>query len=147
EGIEIDHGAAASDNDFDLIFTDMNMPGMSGIALVKNLKEMRPEIPVVMITAFGTIESAVEAMKVGAYDFITKPFKTEELTATVARALNLRMLERENTFLRQEVKRSWTVGNMIGKSPQMQSVFDLIRRVSPVTANVLILGESGTGKE
>src|SRR2546430_958288 len=72
EGIEIDHGSAMNDGEFDLIFTDMNMPGMSGLALVKNLKEMRPEIPVVMITAYGTIESAVEAMRMGAYDFITK---------------------------------------------------------------------------
>jgi len=138
---------ASSESDIDLILTDVNMPEMNGHSLLKSVKESRPEIPVIMITAFGTIESAVDAMRRGAHDYVTKPFKLADIRATINRTLNYRKLEKENSILRKEVKRSWTLGDMIGKSQQMQSVFDVIKRVSKVTANVLILGESGTGKE
>jgi len=137
----------SSENDFDLVLSDINMPEMNGLDFIKYVKETRIDMPIVMITAFGSIESAVEAMKGGAYDYLTKPLKGEDLFATVNRTLNFRNLEKENIFLRKEVKQSWSLGDMIGKSPQMQAIFDLVRRVSQVTANVLILGESGTGKE
>jgi two-component system, NtrC family, response regulator PilR len=136
-----------SENDVDVILSDINMPEVNGLDFIKNVKAIRTEIPVVMITAFGSIESAVEAMKAGSHDYLTKPLKVEELYAVINRTLMYRNLERENTFLRKEVKQSWSLGDMIGKSAQMQGIFDLVKRVSQVTANILILGESGTGKE
>lgn len=131
----------------DLVLSDINMPVMDGLSFVKAVKDVRPEIPLIMLTAYGSIENAVEAMRRGAYDYITKPFKIADIRATVQRTLNHKRLEQENTILRREVRRAWSLGDMIGKSPQMQSVFDLVRRVARGTSNVLILGESGSGKE
>jgi DNA-binding NtrC family response regulator len=146
-------GAAAlnlfedSTTEFDLILADVNMPKMTGHVLLTELKKIRPEIPVIMISAYGNIESAVEAMKIGAHDYLRKPLKEAEIGATIGRALSYRDLVKENQQLRKAALKSTSLGEMIGKSVQMQQVFDLVRRVSKVTANVLILGESGTGKE
>jgi two-component system response regulator HydG len=133
--------------DVDLVITDLNMPGMTGLDFIRAFKPRHPTIPIVLITAFGSIETAIEAIKVGAYDYITKPFKLAEVSATVSRALHLRRLQKDNQILRQEIQRSHSFRGIIGKSQPMLEVFDLIGRVSQATANILISGESGTGKE
>jgi DNA-binding NtrC family response regulator len=131
----------------DLIISDIQMPEMDGIELTQRLKKMAPEIPVILVTAFGSIEAAIEATKQGAQDYIVKPFKLSELGVRVDKAVQLRQLKKENEILRKEVKKNWTYGQMIGKSRAMKSVFEMIDRVAGATANVFIQGESGTGKE
>lgn len=132
---------------YDIIISDIKMPNMDGITFVKKMKSVAPEIPIVLITAFGSIETAIEAIRCGAYDYIIKPFKLAEMQLVVERALEYKNLRLENVVLRSEIKKSWSLENMIGKSQAMQSVFELIQRVSQANANVLINGESGTGKE
>lgn len=131
----------------DLVLTDLNMPGMTGLEFVSQFKEKAPHIPVILITAFGSIETAIEAIKKGAYDYTTKPFKLAEMSVTVARALKFRSLQLENSRLYREIQQTQSFSKIIGKSPGMREVFDLIQRVSGANANVLISGESGTGKE
>lgn len=131
----------------DLVLTDLNMPGLNGLEFVSQFKELAPQIPVILITAFGSIETAIEAIKKGAYDYTTKPFKLAEMSVTVARALKFRSLQLENTRLYKEIQQTQSFSRIIGKSPGMREVFDLIQRVSGANANVLISGESGTGKE
>lgn len=134
-------------NSIDLIISDINMPGMSGLEFTENLKRINMNIPIILITAFGSIESAIDSIRKGAFDYVVKPFKLEELSVTVERALEFNELRRENKILRGELKGSYVFKGIIGKSQGMQEVFDLIRRVAPSHANVLISGESGTGKE
>jgi DNA-binding NtrC family response regulator len=134
-------------DELDLLITDLNLKEMKGLELMHRVKQQKPEISVVMITAFGTIESAIEAMKMGAYDYISKPFKTDELTIVVHKALQEGALRREVVRLRKAVGQEYQFGNIIGKSKPMQVIFDLIQRVSNTSSNVLITGESGTGKE
>lgn len=131
----------------DLVISDLNMPEMTGIEFISKFREVAPFVPVILITAFGTIETAIEAIRRGAFDYTTKPFKLAEMSVTVARALRFRDLHVENNRLQTEIERSHSFAKIIGKSPGMQEVFDLIRRVAPANANVLISGESGTGKE
>lgn len=131
----------------DLIISDIKMPEMDGLTFVDQLKSIQFDAPIILITAFGSIETAIQSVRMGAYDYIVKPFKLSELQVSAARALEYVKLKKDNHALRQEVNRQWTLGKIIGKSPQMQSVFDMIQRVSQVNANVLIMGESGTGKE
>lgn len=131
----------------DLLITDLNMPEMSGLDLTRQMKEVKAELPVLLITAFGTIETAVEAMRAGAYDYVIKPFKLSEISVKVARALHVSDLQSQNLILRETLKKSHAFSGIIGKSPGMLEVYDLIKRVSQATANVLISGESGTGKE
>lgn len=140
-------GANQEDGDIDIIISDIKMPQLDGLEFTSRLQELRPEIPVILITAFGSIETAIEAMKRGAFHYVVKPFKLVEMGVNVERALEHRKLQRDNTALRQEIKKSWQLGNVIGKSPAMKEVFDLVERVSQATANILITGESGTGKE
>ncbi|MEK6579391.1 MAG: sigma-54 dependent transcriptional regulator [Bdellovibrionota bacterium] len=135
------------EGDIDVILSDIKMPQMDGLELTTRIKAVRPETPVMLITAFGSIETAIEAMRRGAFHYIVKPFKLAEISVHVQRAIEHRRLERDNFALRQEVKKSWGMGNVIGKSPAMKAVFDLIGRVSNAKANVLITGESGSGKE
>lgn len=132
---------------YDLVITDMVMPQMDGIKLMKKMKEKGCNAITIMITAYATAESAVEAMKLGAYDYIIKPFKLDELRIIVRNALDKRRLERENILLRKEVEKTYCFENIIGKSPSMLSLFELIKKVSGIKVNVLIVGESGTGKE
>ena len=132
---------------FDVILADIRMPEMNGIEVLKAVKETRPEIYVILMTAFGSIDSAVEAMKKGAYDYITKPFKMEEITIVIKKALEEKGLRKEVASLRNEVRSKYRFDNIIGKSKVMQDVFDLIRRVSNSKSTVLIYGKSGTGKE
>ena len=139
--------ANQAEGNIDLIISDIKMPEMSGLELTEHLKQLRPEIPVILITAFGSIETAVEAIQKGAFHYVVKPFKLTEMLVNVERAIQYRQLQRDNTALRQELKSNWSLGKMIGKSAAIKSVFDLVTRVSHVNSNVLITGESGTGKE
>lgn len=140
-------GGRYSESELDLIISDINMPEMDGMEFAERLQKRAPEVPVILITAFGSIDSAIEATKKGVYDYIVKPLKLADLGATVERGIRFRRLKKENELLRSQVSGNWSLGQLIGKSKSMQGVFDLIERVSKATANVLITGESGTGKE
>ncbi len=123
------------------------MKGLKGLDLLEEAKKVAPLTPVIIITAFGTIESAIQAMKMGAYDYITKPFQMDEIVLTVKKALENRLLKKEVVRLKKEVESRYHFHQLIGKSPSMQKIYDLIERISDSSNNVLITGESGTGKE
>src|SRR5262245_30821078 len=129
----------------DLILTGLRMPGMDGIALLHALREQGVEAPVIVMTAYGTVESAIAAMKQGAYDYILRPFDVETVEVVITRALALERVQREKQFWREEVERGW--GEFIGRSAAMQQQYELIRQVAGTNTSVLITGESGTGKE
>ena len=131
----------------DLLITDLRLKEMMGLSLMHRVKQLRPEVSVIIITAFGTIGSAIEAMKKGAYDYIPKPFKMDELVLVVQKALQEGALRREVARLRKEIGKGYQFDNILGKSKAMQTIFDLIRRISDTASNLLITGESGTGKE
>jgi two-component system response regulator HydG len=133
--------------DFEAVVTDLHMQGMDGIELCRRIVQNRPDIPVVVVTAFGSMEAAVAAIRAGAYDFITKPFEMDQLALTLERAVKHHALQDEVKRLRQAVDESRRFDDMIGKSPPVQEVFDLLSRVAETEATVLITGESGTGKE
>jgi len=133
--------------DFDLVITDIRMPEVSGMDLLKHLREHRPDIPVIMITAYGSLKQAVEALKMGAVDYIVKPFDIEELKITVAQALETRKLKQENIILKRDLKQKYGFENMIGKSRPMQEIYGLIEKVAATESSIMITGESGTGKE
>ena len=134
-------------NRYDLLITDLKLPGMTGIDLLDRIRHINPDLPVIMITAFGSIENAVAAMKKGAFNYLTKPINPDELLAVIKAALEKYELKRENITLRSALKEKYTFSNIIGKSPAMQDVFDMVRMVSKTQSNILIIGESGTGKE
>jgi DNA-binding NtrC family response regulator len=134
-------------NTFDLTITDLMMPRMRGTELVRQLKEIDAHALVLLITAFGSIESAVEAMHAGAFHYVTKPFRTEEILLQVNRALEQRSLQSEVERLRQQVHSRYGFANIIGQSARMREIFELVAHVSDLAVNVLIVGESGTGKE
>jgi two-component system response regulator AtoC len=129
----------------DLVISDLRMPGMSGTELLKSLRDQGDEVPVIIMTAYGTIESAVEAMKLGACDYIVRPFDVDALEIAIERILAEGRMRRHNDFLRHEVEKGW--GEFVGNSAPMQQVYDLIRQVAPNKTTVLITGETGTGKE
>jgi len=134
-------------SDLDLILTDMKMPKMDGIELLENIKENDPDLPVIMMTAHGTVDKAVEAMQKGAYTYVLKPFDNERLIIYVKKATSMYQVVKENRRLRDAVESQYRFGNIIGKSKKMRDVFDTIQKVAPSGATVLIEGESGTGKE
>jgi len=134
-------------SDLDLILSDMKMPTMDGIELLENVKALDPDLPVIMMTAHGTIDKAVEAMQKGAYSYILKPFDNERLTIYVKKAIAMFQVVKENRRLRETVESQYRFGNFIGKSKPIRDVFEMIRKVAPANATVLIEGESGTGKE
>jgi DNA-binding NtrC family response regulator len=140
-------GPETQDGDIDALISDIRMPEMDGIHFTEELKKIRPEIPVTLITAFGSIETAIEAIRKGAFQYVIKPFKLAELEITVSKAIEFRKLQKDNTALRLEVKKGWSYNNVIGKSESMKSIFDLVNRIAGASSNVLITGESGTGKE
>jgi len=132
---------------FDLLIADICMPHVNGVELLRAAKQADPNLGVLMITAFPTVETAVETMKLGAADYITKPFRPEELLAVVTRLLETKQLRDENRLLQRQVDRTYAFGDMIGNSTAIQAVFETIKRVAETDVDVLILGETGTGKE
>jgi two-component system response regulator PilR (NtrC family) len=139
--------AAINKRKYDVVITDIAMPGMSGIELLAKVRQQSFDTAVVVMTAHGSTESAVEAMKLGATDYLTKPFQIDEMKIAVSNSLKVRAMERENRQLRSELGKSFSVSNIIGNSPAIQPVFEMIKRVSATKTNIMILGESGTGKE
>lgn len=132
---------------YDLVISDIKMAQMDGMQFLKTLKSEIPELPVILVTGYGSVDTAIESMKNGAFHYLVKPFKLTELSVNVERAMEKRVLTLDNQTLRRELKGEWRLENVLGKSPGMKAVFDLIERVAPSTANILIQGESGTGKE
>jgi len=135
------------EGDIDLVITDLKMPRLSGEELMKDALENYPYLPIIILTGHGTIENAVEAMRNGAYDFITKPLNIDKLSLIVKRALENSSLKRQNRELLNQLKKKYSFENIIGKSTPMKKVFEIVELVAPSRANVLIYGESGTGKE
>jgi len=134
-------------SDLDLVLTDMKMPVMDGIELLEHIKARDPDLPVIMMTAHGTVDKAVEAMQKGAYSYLLKPFDNERLSIYVNKAVSMYRVVKENRLLRDAVESQYRFGKIIGKSKGMQDVFTTIQKVAPSNATVLIEGESGTGKE
>jgi two-component system response regulator PilR (NtrC family) len=132
---------------FDMVITDLRLPDMDGLAVLAEAKRQRPDAEVVVVTAFATTETAIAAMKAGAYDYLTKPFKMDEVGLVVTRALEKRRLARENIALRDEIKGRYKLDRLLGKSPPMHRVFDILRKIATTRTSVLLIGESGTGKE
>jgi two-component system response regulator PilR (NtrC family) len=132
---------------FDLVLLDIRMPKMDGIAVLKKIKATSPETIVIMITAYASADTAIKAMKEGAYDYITKPFKVDEIKVIIKNALEKKNLQKENLLLKQVVRDRYRFGNIIGQSAKMIALYDLLEKVAPTKTNILITGESGTGKE
>jgi len=151
-GFDVDQAGSAeagirlADN-ADLIITDLRLPGMDGLQLLSSLRERGMQTPIVVMTAFGSIETAVEAMKAGAVDFLPKPFSLDHLMAVVGKALELRNLRDENRQLREELGQRYQFDNIVGRSPVMREIFATLERVAPSRATVLLAGESGVGKD
>lgn len=131
----------------DLVTTDLKMPGKGGIEFLRELREIDAEVPVIVLTAHGTVATAVEAMKLGAVDYLQKPFDIDALEMVIRRAMDLFRFRLENRFLREQAQATQRFGNIIGSSPSMFPVFELIQQVAPTKSAVLITGETGTGKE
>lgn len=132
---------------YDLVLMDIRMTGMDGMTALDQIQQLDPELPIVMMTAFSSISTAVEAMKAGAYDYLTKPLDTDELKMLVAKALRHHSLEKENLFLKEQLGRRFDFANIIGRSRTVQQLLETVALVAPTEATVLIQGESGTGKE
>jgi len=134
-------------NVFDLVISDIRLPDMTGIDILKHSKKVSPETDFILITAFASQETAVEAVKNGAADYIYKPFDIDDLKIKISNCISKKQLERENVFLKRSVERQMAFENIIGVSPKMQIIFDLVRKISSTNSTILIAGESGTGKE
>jgi len=132
---------------FDIILTDLVMPGVSGMDVLKEVVAARISIPVIVMTAHGTVQTAVEAMRLGAFDYITKPFNLDELMIVLEKALSVSKLQKENVMLKMQLKKKFNFKGLIGDSPRMQTVYELIEKIADTDSTVLITGESGTGKE
>jgi DNA-binding NtrC family response regulator len=131
----------------DLLLTDLKMPEVDGLALLRRAHELDPALPVIVVTAFATIESAVAAVKEGAFDYLPKTFSVDQLTIVVDRALRQRRLALENRNLREQLQTTFALDNVVGRSPAMAQVFELVKKAARSEANILVLGESGSGKE
>jgi len=154
EGYQVDGAARgeealelAKGNQFDLVISDIKMPGMDGIELLKGLRELDPQIPVIMITAYPTIESSIEAMRLGAYDYIIKPFSNDEIRIKITKALETSALRRENIHLRGSLRDKFRFEGIVGKSHEMVELGKLMAKASQISSTLLVEGESGTGKE
>ena len=133
---------------FDAALVDIMMPGISGIEMLDELRRIDEDLSTIIVTAYASVESAIAAMKSGAFDYITKPFKNEEVLVVIRNAVERRRLVHENRNLRQNIQERYhKFGNIIGKSPGMRQVFDLIIQAAPSRSTILVQGESGTGKE
>ncbi|MDF1536021.1 MAG: sigma-54 dependent transcriptional regulator [bacterium] len=139
--------AMAGEDSFDLVVSDINMPGLSGLDLLREVRKSDSGIPVIMITAYGSPDSAVEAMKLGAADYITKPFRIEEIKSRISAVIERRKLAEENVQLHRLLQDQFSFENIVGRSPGMKRMFEVIERVSPMDSTVVITGASGTGKE
>ena len=139
--------AALGRDEFDVVLTDLVMDGVDGWGVLREAQRVQPQARVILMTAFASLETAIEAVRQGAYDYLTKPFKLAEVGMAVDRALDDRRLREENRRLRAEVERRFSFDNLIGRSEAMQAVFEKIRAVADTDATILLLGESGTGKE
>src|SRR5512138_1848441 len=133
--------------DVDLVLTDVRMPGMDGLALLREIQRLRPELTVIVMSAYGAQDAALEAMKAGAYDYVSKPFRKDEVVLVLRKAEERERLARENRRLRTELAGSFGPGNLVGLSAAMQEVVRQVRKVAPQKTTVLVQGESGTGKE
>jgi two-component system response regulator AtoC len=133
--------------EYDLVITDLKMRQLSGMDVLKEALEVQPDCRVMVITAFGTIENAVEAMKIGACDYISKPFTADELEILVERVLDYKRLKEENLYLKKELAEDYSFDNLVGQSPSMIKIFELIKNIAASPSTVLISGETGTGKE
>ena len=151
ESIPVESGEAALEHfggeKIDLVLTDLKMPGMTGIELLGHIRSLDPDVPVVVLTAHGTVQTAVEAMKQGAFDYILKPFDVQTIELIIRNALEMRRCRTENRFLKEQAVVTPAFENLIGESPAMQRIYDLIRQVGAAKTAVLITGETGTGKE
>ncbi len=136
------------ENEYDLVLTDLKMPGNTGgLEVLRGVKDHDPSTQVILMTAYATHDTAIQAMKEGALDYVTKPFKVEELLVQVEKALDIRDLERENFYLKQQLAERTGLHRLVGKSQSMRKVYDMVVRVAPTPTTILITGESGTGKE
>ena len=154
EGYEVESSSSGeeglekfSPQSTDVVLLDLLMPGMDGIEVLRRLRKIDPAAAVIIITAYGSVESAIDAMKIGALDYIQKPFKHDDLLLTIERAVERRRLQAENLRLKDELKQKFSFANIIGKSQAMKAVFELIRAAAPTRSTILLQGESGTGKE
>jgi len=136
-----------SNSTFDQVLCDIRMPGMDGLDFLKEVRKTEADANVIMMSAYGTLDTAVEAMKLGAYDYISKPFKPDEIILTLKKAEERERLRKENEHLRKEVRREYSFDNIVSKNEKMQGIFDMIQKVAPYKSTILITGESGTGKE
>jgi DNA-binding NtrC family response regulator len=136
-----------TEKEYDIILTDVRLPNMDGVEVLKRAKSSLPDAQVIMITAYGTVQNAVEAMKLGAFDYLLKPLSVDEIDLVIKRALDHKRLVLENKLLRSEVKEKYGFGNIVGRTPEMDKIFELVRTIADTKATVMITGESGTGKE
>ncbi|MEK6815277.1 MAG: sigma-54 dependent transcriptional regulator [Nitrospirota bacterium] len=139
--------AAARESPFDILLTDLRMPNQDGIEVLEAVRDINPDIVGIVLTGFGTIETAVRAVKAGAFEYLTKPFKVDEVVLTVQRAIEFRQLQIENRSLKRQLRRKYRFENLIGDSDEMQKVYRMIERVADSDSTIIIYGESGTGKE
>jgi DNA-binding NtrC family response regulator len=154
EGYQVDQASSGAEGlrkietrEYDLILLDLMMPDRSGMDILRDLRERNRDVPVFMVTAYGSIPVAVEALKAGATDFIQKPWRNEQLLVEIERVLSSRRLERENVLLKRALKQRYSFPNIVGKSDRMLRILDLVAQVAPSRSNILITGETGTGKE
>jgi len=154
EGYEVEISASGEEalekfpsQSFDVILLDLLMPGMDGIEVLRRIKKVDPLAPIIIITAYGSVESAIAAMKIGALDYVQKPFKHDDLLLAIEKAVERKHLQDENIRLKDELRQRYGFANIIGKSQAMKSVFDLVRAAAPTRSTILLQGESGTGKE
>jgi two-component system response regulator AtoC len=154
EGYEVESAANGeggldkiSHSTFDHILCDIRMPQMDGLEFLQESKRKGEEAPVIMMSAYGTVDTAIEAMKLGAYDYISKPFRPDEIILTLKKAEERERLRKENELLRREVRKEYSFENIVSKNEKMIKLFDIIRKVAPYKSTILITGESGTGKE
>lgn len=137
----------AKENDFDVVVLDMSLPKMNGLEVLNGIKEVKPDVPVIMVTAYGSTQTAIEALRLGAYDYRTKPVDLDELLMVVNRALEQKRVIDENAYLRGEIKKKYGFDNIIGGNPDVQRAYVMAAQVARTNATVLVLGETGTGKE